>query len=59
MVQFQDEVDWWEENQQYSIKNWKFRGVPAINVRKVTKHFKPDPDFVISDPVKKCITKAL
>jgi len=46
----QDEVDWWEENQEFSIRYWRtsdeFRELMMI---KSQNTLTPDPDFVISD----------
>lgn len=46
----QDEVDWWEENQQYSIKNWRdSEEYLQLMSDKSQNTLNPDPDFVISD----------
>ena len=46
----QDEVDWWEENQEFSIRYWRtsdeFREIMMI---KTQNTLTPDPDFVVSD----------
>ena len=46
----QDEVDWWEENQEFSIRYWRtsdeFRELMMI---KSQNTLTPDPDFVVSD----------
>ena len=46
----QDEVQWWEENQEYSIKFWRtsdeYRDLLSS---KSQNTLTPDPDFVVSD----------
>ena len=46
----QEEVDWWEENQEFSIRYWRtsdeFRELMMI---KSQNTLTPDPDFVVSD----------
>lgn len=44
-----DEVDWWEENQEYSIKNWRTtKEYQQLLSSKSQNTLYPDPDFVIS-----------
>ena len=46
----QEEVDWWEENQQYSIKNWRdSEEYLQLMSDKSQNTLNPDPDFVVSD----------
>ena len=54
----QDEVDWWEENQQYSIKNWRdSEEYLQLMSEKSQNTLKPDPDFVISDSYPKNVLR--
>ncbi|GIR94600.1 MAG: hypothetical protein CM15mP96_2580 [Gammaproteobacteria bacterium] len=46
----QDEVDWWEENQEYSIRNWRTSDeFKELMLTKSQNTLNPDPDFVVSD----------
>ncbi len=46
----QEEVDWWEENKQYSIKNWRdSEEYLQLMSDKSQNTLNPDPDFVVSD----------
>ena len=54
----QDEVDWWEENQQYSIKNWRdSEEYLQLMSDKSQNTLNPDPDFVISDSYPKNVLR--
>ena len=54
----QDEVDWWEENQQYSIKNWRdSEEYLQLMSEKSQNTLNPDPDFVISDSYPKNVLR--
>ena len=54
----QDEVQWWEDNQEYSIKFWRtsdeYRDLLSS---KSQNTLTPDPDFVISDSYPKGILR--
>ena len=54
----QDEVDWWEENQEFSIRYWRtsdeFRELMMI---KSQNTLTPDPDFVVSDSYPKKVLR--
>ena len=46
----QDEVDWWEENQEYSIRNWRTSDeFKELMLTKSQNTLNPDPDVVVSD----------
>ena len=54
----QDEVDWWDENQQYSIKNWRdSEEYLQLMSDKSQNTLNPDPDFVISDSYPKYVLR--
>ena len=54
----QDEVDWWEENQQYSIKNWRdSEEYLQLMSEKSQNTLNPDPDFVVSDSYPKNVLR--
>ena len=54
----QDEVQWWEENQEYSIKFWRtsdeYRDLLSS---KSQNTLTPDPDFVVSDSYPKGVLR--
>ena len=54
----QDEVQWWEDNQEYSIKYWRtsdeYRDLLSS---KSQNTLTPDPDFVVSDSYPKGILR--
>ncbi len=54
----QEEVDWWEENQEFSIRYWRtsdeFRELMMI---KSQNTLTPDPDFVVSDSYPKKVLR--
>lgn len=54
----QDEVDWWEKNQQYSIKNWRdSEEYLQLMSEKSQNTLNPDPDFVVSDSYPKNVLR--
>ena len=54
----QEEVEWWEENQQYSIKNWRdSEEYLQLMSEKSQNTLYPDPDFVVSDSYPKNVLR--
>ena len=54
----QEEVDWWEENQQYSIKNWRdSEEYLQLMSEKSQNTLYPDPDFVVSESYPKNVLR--
>ena len=54
----QEEVDWWEENQQFSIKYWRdSEEYLQLMSEKSQNTLYPDPDFVVSDSYPKNVLR--
>ena len=54
----QDEVDWWEKNQEYSIRNWRTSDeFKELMLTKSQNTLNPDPDFVVSDSYPKKVLR--
>ncbi len=54
----QDEVDWWEENQEFSIRYWRTSDeFQELMMIKSQNTLTPDPDFVVSDSYPKKVLR--